>query len=71
MTKLIFPLIWLLACHFNHAQFLIQKNGLDKFEGFFDYYYDKNEDKIYLEVEQIEQEFLYVHFLSQGIGQRY
>ena len=68
MTKLIFPFIWLLACHFNHAQFLSQKNDLEKFEGFFDYYYDKNEDKIYLEVEQTEKEFLYVHYLSQGIG---
>jgi hypothetical protein len=68
MTKLIFPFIWLLACHFNHAQFLSQKNDLEKFEGFFNYYYDKNEDKIYLEVEQTEQEFLYVHYLAQGIG---
>lgn len=68
MTKLIFPLICLLACHLNHAQWLEQRKGLDKLEGFFDYYYDKKEDKIYLEVEQIGQEFLYVHYLSQGIG---
>lgn len=68
MTKLIFPIIWLLACHFNHAQFLSQRKDLDKFEGFFDYYYDKNEDRIYLEVDRTNQEFLYVGSLSQGIG---
>jgi hypothetical protein len=40
----------------------------DPYNGFFDFYYDKSTDKIYLKVTQIDQEFLYVNSLSQGIG---
>ena len=38
------------------------------FKGFFDFYYEESADKIYLKVSQIDQEFLYVNSLSQGIG---
>ena len=40
----------------------------DPYNGLFDFYYDKSTDKIYLKVTQIDQEFLYVNSLSQGIG---
>lgn len=39
-----------------------------KFEGFFDFYYVKSKDAIYLEVDKLNQEFLYVSSLSQGVG---
>lgn len=39
-----------------------------KFNGFFNYYYDDDNDKIYLEVDDLEKEFLYVYSLSSGIG---
>lgn len=39
-----------------------------KFEGFFNYYYDASEDKIYLEVDDLDKEFLYVYSLSSGMG---
>ena len=38
-----------------------------RFEGFFNFYYSEKEDKIYLEVRQLDKEFLYVNSLSNGI----
>lgn len=38
------------------------------FQGFFDFYYDESVDKIYLSVDKLNQEFLYVYSLSQGVG---
>lgn len=44
------------------------KEGFSKYEGFFTFYYDENTDKIFLEVNKLNEEFLYVRSLSQGIG---
>ncbi|MDB4196409.1 zinc-dependent metalloprotease [Flavobacteriaceae bacterium] len=41
---------------------------LEKFEGFFDFYYDASTDKIYLEVENLDSDFLYINSLATGIG---
>ncbi|MCP9200683.1 zinc-dependent metalloprotease [Gramella sp. GC03-9] len=50
------------------AQFLEKKENLKKYEGFFDFYYNEKEDELYLEVDSLEMEFLYVHFLTSGVG---
>ncbi|MDC6405788.1 MULTISPECIES: zinc-dependent metalloprotease [Maribacter] len=50
------------------GQFSEKKKDFQKFEGLFDFYYDSKTDKIYLEVPQLEKEFLYVSSLSSGIG---
>ncbi|MFS4469199.1 zinc-dependent metalloprotease [Maribacter sp. 2210JD10-5] len=50
------------------AQFSEKKKTFKKYEGFFDFYYDANEDKMYLEVDDLNKEFLYVYSLSSGIG---
>lgn len=42
--------------------------GMDKYEGYFEYYYDPKTDKILLVVDKFNQEFLYVNSLSAGIG---
>ncbi len=39
-----------------------------KFTGFFNFYYDDTSDKVYLEVDELNKEFLYVYALSSGIG---
>ncbi|WP_455169128.1 zinc-dependent metalloprotease, partial [Aegicerativicinus sediminis] len=57
---LIFPLVF-------HAQ-ILGKTGLQKFSGYFDFYYDQKEDKIYLEVKELDSEFLYVNSLARGLG---
>ncbi|UII33739.1 zinc-dependent metalloprotease [Fulvivirga ulvae] len=42
--------------------------GMDKYEGYFEFYYDPKTDKILLVVDKFNQEFLYVNSLSAGVG---
>ncbi len=42
--------------------------GMDKQEGFFNFFYDEEVGRIFLEVDKIGQEFLYVNSLAAGIG---
>lgn len=42
--------------------------GMEKHEGFFDYYYDPKGDKIFLVIDSFDEEFLYVHSLAAGVG---
>ena len=49
------------------SQSILDKE-LEKFEGFFDFYYDASTDKIYLEVENLDSDFLYINSLATGIG---
>ncbi len=51
-----------------HAQFAEKSKKFQKFNGFFDFYYDAENDKVYLEVDALEKDFLYVYSLSSGIG---
>ena len=39
-----------------------------KYEGFFDFYWDTEKGKVFLEVENLGEEFLYVNYLAAGIG---
>ncbi len=41
---------------------------MTKYEGFFNYYYDSKTDKIFLELDKLNEEFLYVQGLAAGIG---
>lgn len=41
---------------------------LTKEEGFFDFWYSQEEDKIYLQVDRLDQEFIYVNSLTSGLG---
>ncbi|MAP53440.1 zinc-dependent metalloprotease [Altibacter sp.] len=50
------------------GQFLAKKEKLQKFEGFFNFHYSETEGNIYLEVDQLDTEFLYVHSLRTGLG---
>ncbi len=53
---------------FSNAQFAEKSKDFQKFNGYFNFEYDDKTDKIYLEVEDLEKEFLYVSSLSSGIG---
>lgn len=50
------------------AQFLESKKNLLTNKGFFTTHYDESEDKIYLEVDRLDTEFLFVHSLRTGLG---
>ena len=50
------------------GQFLSTKKELQTQDGYFTMHYDESEDKLYLEVDKLDEEFLYVHSLRSGLG---
>tara|TARA_R110000868_G_scaffold4211_13_gene26701 strand:- start:106428 stop:108827 length:2400 start_codon:yes stop_codon:yes gene_type:complete len=50
------------------GQFSIKSKDFQKFNGFFNFLYDEESDKLFLEVDKLEKEFLYVFSLSSGVG---
>ena len=42
--------------------------GMIKKEGFFNFYWDENQANVYLEIDKLDSEFLYVNSLAAGIG---
>jgi len=42
--------------------------GMDRQEGYFNFYYDEEIGRIFLEVDKVDVEFLYVNSLAAGIG---
>jgi hypothetical protein len=46
----------------------IDKSKFQKKEGFLTFYVDEDKGKIYLEIERIDEEFLYVNSMPAGIG---
>ncbi len=57
-----------LTANFLNAQNFEKTKDYQKFNGYFNFYYDDSTDKIFLEVNELEKEFLYVYSLSSGIG---
>ena len=53
---------------FGYGQEFSKTKDFQKFTGFFNFYYDDSSDKVYLEVDELNKEFLYVYALSSGIG---
>lgn len=43
-------------------------SGMQKHEGYFNFYYDEEVGRMFLEVDNVSQEFLYVNSLAAGIG---
>ncbi len=68
MRKLILPILLILIIQNSYSQFFKDKKEVTKYEGFINFYYSEKEDKIYLEIDKLDTEFLYVHALSEGIG---
>ncbi len=42
--------------------------GMKKYSGYFDFYYDEKQDKVFLVIDKFDTEFLYVESLTAGIG---
>ena len=68
MKKITGVLLLLFVFQNGYSQFFNDKNGVIKQEGYIPFYYDENEDKIYLQIDKLEDEFLYVNALSEGLG---
>ncbi|MEO6347850.1 MAG: DUF5117 domain-containing protein, partial [Aquaticitalea sp.] len=67
MKKLITFLIFLICATSSFSQILKDKKVKD-FKGYFNFYYEESQDKIYLEVDSLNVEFLYVSSLASGVG---
>jgi hypothetical protein len=74
MKKSILLLVFITFYFDGFSQFFNEKagktleKGITKYEGYFTFYYDDNNDKIFLQIEKLNANFLYVHSLSEGIG---
>ncbi|WP_136465318.1 zinc-dependent metalloprotease [Flagellimonas onchidii] len=64
----LYLLFFLLTFSFLQAQNFEKTKDFQKFNGYFNFYYDDSNDKIFLEVDDLEKDFLYVYSLSSGIG---
>jgi hypothetical protein len=42
--------------------------GMEHYEGFFNFWWDDDAGKIWLEVDKLDQEFIYVNAMAAGIG---
>lgn len=42
--------------------------GMTKKEGYFNYYWDESKGTVWLEIDKLDQEFLYVNSLTAGVG---
>ena len=42
--------------------------GMAEYEGFFPFYWDGETGKIWLEIDKLDHEFLYVNSLAAGVG---
>ncbi|WP_299440764.1 zinc-dependent metalloprotease [uncultured Aquimarina sp.] len=60
--------LFLVVCHIVSGQFLEKQKDLQLQKGYFNFYYNQSKDEIYLEVNKLNTEFLYVHSLATGLG---
>jgi hypothetical protein len=67
MKKYILYLILFLAVGTSFSQVLEGKK-IENYKGYFNFYYEVSQDKIYLEVDKLNTEFLYVSSLATGVG---
>lgn len=61
-------LIFCLLLSAAHGQFFKDNKNVTKYNGYLNFYYDNSADKIYLEINKLDHEFLYVRSLSEGLG---
>lgn len=68
MKKAFLLILIILTANISQGQIFDTTKNMVKYPGFFDFYYDKGKDRIYMTVENPGQDFLYVHSLSAGLG---
>jgi hypothetical protein len=67
MKKTILFSVLFLIVNATFSQVLSEKK-LKDYSGYFNFHYEEANDKIYLEVKQLNKEFLYISSLSSGVG---
>jgi hypothetical protein len=67
MKNIICSLVSLILATAISAQ-VMEKKGLITYSGFYDFYYEQETDKIFLKIDRLNEDFLYVRSLATGIG---
>lgn len=67
MKKLVLFSVLFLSISATFSQAFSEKKLID-YKGYFNFHYEDATDKIYLEVKQLNEEFLYISSLSSGVG---
>ncbi|MEZ4935275.1 MAG: zinc-dependent metalloprotease [Saprospiraceae bacterium] len=84
MRPLLFSLLFLFGCHatknstatpttpttptISTDAISSKTKGMQAYPGFFNFYWDEKQGKVWLEIDKFEQEFLYINSLQAGIG---
>src|SRR5947207_10859246 len=69
MRRLTMSMLLLVCCWTIQAQTITQRvAGMQKFPGYFPFYWDAKAGKLWLEIDKWNIEFLYVESLPAGIG---
>lgn len=67
MKRVVLLLCMISLVKVNHSQ-ILKKSGLQSYKGYFNFYYEEATDKIYLQVRNLNEDFLYVNSLASGVG---
>ena len=68
MKKSLYLLCFLMLCAYSGYSQNLDLNKLSKQEGFVPFYLDEEKGRIYLEISNLDTEFLYVNSLTAGVG---
>jgi len=74
MKKILLTLLFVSFYFQGFSQFFNKEKenslraGISKYSGYFTFYYDVSSDKVYLQIDKLNTDFLYVRSLSEGIG---
>ena len=68
MKKITIFILFVFVQQIGFSQFFKDNKKVKQFKGYFNFYYDSGKDKLYLEIDKLEKEFLYVNALSEGVG---
>src|SRR5262249_11175255 len=68
-TLIILCLLFTPLCFADTQTILQATANMQKMAGYFPLYWDAKQGKLWLEIDPWQTEFLYTHFLQEGLGQ--
>lgn len=68
MKKIIFLLCFCTCVSAQIPTITDYTKNMNKYVGFFTFYWEDNTGELFLEIANLKQEFLYVNYLTTGLG---